>query len=102
MPSHRIKGSIPGRRTAARSDQPSTALFVRLTTFTGAWCAAQGIYTGLVPAIILINIPSAVTSTLAVVIGAVSVATFVIFFVMLKPTWAVTEPSAPPTAYAGA
>jgi putative amide transporter protein len=72
------------------------------TIFTGAWCAAQGIYTGLVPALILINIPSAVSSTLAVLIGAVSVATFVIFFVMLKPRWSAIEAPAPSTAYSGA
>ena len=73
------------------------------TIFTGAWCAAQGIYTGLVPALVLINIPSAVTSTFAVVIGAVSLATFISFFVIFKPRWAaVPEASAPPPAYSGA
>jgi len=76
------------------------------TVFTGAWCAAQGIYTGLVPALILINFPSAVTSTLVVIIAAVSVATFIIFFVTLKPRWAAVSEaaSAPssPTAYSGA
>ena len=30
----------------------------QLTSFTGAWCAAQGIYTGLVPALVLLNIPT--------------------------------------------
>ncbi|WP_321167662.1 AmiS/UreI family transporter [Baekduia soli] len=74
-----------------------------LTRFTGAWCAAQGIYTGLVPAIILLNIPSAITSTLPIVIGAVSLATFIIFLVMLKPRWAAVDAVAPPpTAYSGA
>jgi putative amide transporter protein len=73
------------------------------TIFTGAWCAAQGIYTGLVPALVLINFPSAVTSTLPVVIGAVSIVTFILFWVTLKPRWGVTEASAePPTAYSGA
>jgi hypothetical protein len=71
------------------------------TAFTGAWCAAQGIYTGLVPAIVLINIPSAVTTTFAVVIGVVSVATFVVFWVIFKPRWAAVAET-PPTAYAGA
>jgi putative amide transporter protein len=73
------------------------------TVFTGAWCAAQGIYTGLVPALILINFPSAVTSTLPVVIAAVSIITFIFFWVTLKPRWGVTEASAErPTAYSGA
>jgi hypothetical protein len=73
------------------------------TIFTGAWCAAQGIYTGLVPALILINFPSAVTTTLPVIIGAVSVVTFIFFFIALKPRWGVTEASAEaPTAYSGA
>ena len=40
-----------------------------LTVFTGAWCAAQGIYTALVPAVILLNFPDAITSTLPVVIA---------------------------------
>jgi len=69
----------------------------QLTTFTGAWCAAQGIYTGLVPALILLNIPSALTTTLAVVIGAVSVGSFLIFFAIFKPRWSPTP--AAPTAY---
>lgn len=79
-----------------------------LTVFTGAWCAAQGLYTGLVPALILINIPKWLTSTLPVVLGIVSVASFVIFFVLFKPRWAAAEPvpsaeapSSAPTAYAG-
>jgi hypothetical protein len=69
-----------------------------LTIFTGAWCAAQGIYTGLVPALVLLNIPSALTSTFAVVIGAVSVASFVVFFAIFKPRWGT---AAAPTAYSG-
>jgi hypothetical protein len=73
------------------------------TIFTGAWCAAQGIYTGLVPALILINFPSAVTSTLPVIIGAVSIVTFIFFYVTLKPRWGAAEaPAEPPTAYSGA
>ena len=77
-----------------------------LTKFTGAWCAAQGIYTGLVPALVLLNIPSAVSTTFAVIIGVVSAGTFVIFFVLMKPRWSVVEDaaerSAPSTAYSGA
>lgn len=69
----------------------------QLTTFTGAWCAAQGIYTGLVPALILLNIPSALTTTLAVVIGAVSAASFIAFFATFRPRWSPTP--AAPTAY---
>ena len=69
----------------------------QLTTFTGAWCAAQGIYTGLVPALVLLNIPDALTSTFAVVIGAVSVATFVGFFALLRPRWSPAPEG--PTAY---
>jgi hypothetical protein len=73
-----------------------------LTSFTGAWCAAQGIYTGLVPAIVLLNVPSAETTTFAVVIGAVSVVTFIIFLGLMKPRWGVVEASGvPSTAYAG-
>ena len=75
------------------------------TRFTGAWCAAQGIYTGLVPALVLLNIPKWTTSTLPVVIGIVSAATFVIFFAIFRPKWAALEPAEPtaaPTAYAGA
>jgi hypothetical protein len=77
-----------------------------LTRFTGAWCAAQGIYTGLVPALVLLNIPSAVTTSFAVVIGVVSLGTFVIFFVLMKPRWSVAEAPAersePSSAYSGA
>ncbi len=63
------------------------------TKFTGAWCACQGIYTGFVPAIVLINIPDALTSTLVWIIGVVSVATFLLFLVLLRP-W-VTSGEAP-------
>jgi hypothetical protein len=72
----------------------------QLTLFTGAWCAAQGIYTGLVPALVLLNIPNALTTTFAVVIGAVSVATFAVFFALLRPRWS-AAPAAAPTAYSG-
>jgi hypothetical protein len=81
-----------------------------LTVFTGAWCACQGIYTGLIPAVILLNFPDAITSTLPVIIAIISVATFVACFVVFKPKWGVAEPTtapaAPatsaPTAYSGA
>ena len=73
-----------------------------LTVFTGAWCAAQGIYTGLIPALFLINIPSGVTTTFAVVIGAVSVISFIAFAVILKPKWSVAEATPTPAAYSGA
>jgi hypothetical protein len=69
----------------------------QLTRFTGAWCAAQGIYTGLVPALVLLNIPNALTTTFAVVIGAVSVGSFVVFFTLLRPRWSPTPEG--PTAY---
>jgi hypothetical protein len=75
------------------------------TVFTGAWCAAQGIYTGLIPALVLLNIPDAVTSTFVWIIGGVSVVTFIGFFVLLRPHWG-TAPAeaasaaAPPRAYA--
>lgn len=65
------------------------------TRFTGAWCACQGIYTGFVPAIVLINIPDALTATFVWIIGAVSVATFVLFLVMLRPWLAPVEGSRP-------
>lgn len=61
------------------------------TAFTGAWCACQGIYTAAVPALILINIPKAATSTYAIVTGVISVATFVICWAMMRPTWAALE-----------
>ena len=64
-----------------------------LTEFTGAWTAAQGIYTGFIPALILLNIPQAVTTTLWVVIGIVSIGTFVVFWMLLKPKWGVAEPA---------
>lgn len=78
-----------------------------LTVFTGAWTACQGIYTGLVPALILLNFPKAITSTLPVIIAIISVATFVICAAVAKPKWGVAEPTAapaatPPTAYSGA
>jgi hypothetical protein len=69
----------------------------QLTRFTGAWCAAQGIYTGLVPALVLLNVPDALTTTFAVVIAAVSVATFVVFFALIRPRWSPTPEA--PTAY---
>jgi hypothetical protein len=71
----------------------------QLTSFTGAWCAAQGIYTGLVPALVLLNIPDALTTTFAVVIGAVSVGSFVVFFALFRPRWSAAP--AAPTAYSG-
>jgi hypothetical protein len=83
-----------------------------LTMFTGAWCACQGIYTGLTPAVILLNFPDAVTSTLPIIIAIVSAATFVICFAVFKPRWGVAAPpgapaatppaATPPTAYSGA
>lgn len=72
-----------------------------LTRYTGAVCAAQGIYTGLIPALILLNIPSAVSTTTAVVIGVIALVTNAIFFVMLKPRWTADETAAP-AAYSGA
>ncbi len=72
-----------------------------LTKYTGAVCAAQGIYTGLIPAMILLNIPSAVSTTTAVVIGAIAVVTNLVFVAMFKPRWTVEETTAP-AAYSGA
>lgn len=72
-----------------------------LTTYTGAVCAAQGIYTGLIPALILLNIPSAVSTTTAVVIGAIAVVTNVMFFMIFKPRWTADETTAS-AAYSGA
>jgi putative amide transporter protein len=63
---------------------------VGLTRFTGAWTAAQGIYTGLIPALVLLNIPKWATSTFAIVIAIVSVATFVLFLVTMRPSWSTT------------
>jgi hypothetical protein len=77
-----------------------------LTLCTGGWCAAQGLYTGLIPALVLINVPGAVTNTFAIIIGAVSAVTFILSLVFLKPRWR-TEPApaevppAPATAYSG-
>lgn len=69
-----------------------------LTVFTGAWTAAQGIYTGLVPALVLLNIPDAITSTFVVVIAAVAVITFIGAYAITKPRWdaAETAPTASP------
>ncbi len=75
------------------------------TKFTGAWCAAQGIYTGLVPALFLLNIPSGITKTFWIAIAAVSVATFVGFWALLRPSLGVGAPasaSASASASAGA
>jgi len=72
------------------------------TKFTGAWCACQGIYTGLVPAIVLLNIPAALTTTFAIIIGAVSVATFFLLLFALRPWAAAAGPATTgTTAYAG-
>ena len=70
------------------------------TRFTGAWCAMQGIYTGFIPAIVLLNIPDALTLTYVWITAAVSVATFLVLLLLLKP-W-LTAAEAPPakTAYA--
>jgi len=74
-----------------------------LTAWTGAWCACQGIYTGLVPALFLLNIPDGITSTFVVIIAAVSVGTFLVTLVITRPRWNVSAPeAAQPTAYAGA
>ncbi len=73
-----------------------------LTAFTGAWTAAQGIYTGLVPALVLINFPDAITSTFVVIIAVISVATFLIFLVLFRPRWSPAEAPTEPTAYSGA
>jgi hypothetical protein len=78
---------------------------VGLTRFTGAWTAAQGIYTGLLPALVLLNIPKWATSTFAVVIGVLSVVTFVACLAITRPSWSATaaaEPAAAetPKAYA--
>jgi hypothetical protein len=72
-----------------------------LTKFTGAWCAAQGIYTGLVPAVVLLNIPDAVSSTFVIIIAAVSVGTFLLFLVLTKPRFTTEETTGDPTAYTG-
>jgi putative amide transporter protein len=77
---------------------------VGLTRFTGAWTAAQGIYTGLIPALVLLNIPKWATDTFAIVIAIISVATFVLFLVTMRPSWSATAEAAPaaeaPKAYA--
>lgn len=69
------------------------------TRFTGAWCAAQGIYTGFVPAIVLLNIPDALTTTLVWIIAAVSVGSFLVFWAVLRPRWQAGESPPAPTAY---
>jgi len=72
------------------------------TRFTGAWCACQGIYTGFAPAIVLLNIPTAQTTTFAIIIGAVSVATLLLFLITLRPWTPESEAAASAeTAYAG-
>jgi hypothetical protein len=69
----------------------------QFTQFTGSWTAAQGIYTGLVPALVLLNVPDALTTTFAVVIGAVSIVTFIAFFALFRPRWSPAPEG--PTAY---
>ena len=56
-----------------------------------------GIYTGLVPALVLINVPHAATNTFAIIIGAVSAAAFIIYFVLTGPRWsaAPAKPAVP-------
>ena len=74
-----------------------------LTQWTGAWCACQGIYTGLVPALFLLNIPNGLTTTFVVIIAAVSVGTFLVTLVITRPKWnAAAAPPTEPPAYAGA
>ena len=68
------------------------------TKYTGAVCAAQGLYTGLLPALILLNVSSFVTSTLAIVVACVGVVLDLTFIVLFKPRWRVTDAPAV-TAY---
>ena len=76
-----------------------------LTACTGWWCAAQGLYTGLIPAIVLLNVPNAVTNTFAIIIGVVSAVTYLVVgaaeaTVDCEPAPAEVPP-APATAYSG-
>lgn len=66
-----------------------------LTKYTGAVCASQGLYTGLLPALILLGVESYFTTTLAIVIAVVAVATDVIYFVIFNPTKLAGEPVMP-------
>lgn len=59
------------------------------TKYTGAVCAAQGLYTGLLPALILLGVASYVTTTLAIIIAIAAIVTDIIFIVIFKPTWAI-------------
>ena len=72
-----------------------------LTQYTGAVCAPQGIYTGLLPALIFLNFPKAQTATLAIVIAIVGVVLDVIFFFALKPRWSAATDAEAPVAYSG-
>lgn len=73
------------------------------TKFTGAVCAAQGIYTGLIPAVILLNFSGAITGELAIALGAVGVVLDVVFALALRPAWRAEEAAtAPPPAYSRA
>jgi len=69
------------------------------TRYTGAVCAAQGLYTGLLPALIFLNVSSFVTTTLAIVIACVGVVLDIAFIVFFKPRWRVTEAPAVSSAY---
>jgi putative amide transporter protein len=69
------------------------------TRYTGAVCAAQGLYTGLLPALIFLNVSSFVTTTLAIVIACVAVVLDIAFIVLFKPRWRVTEAPAVSSAY---
>ena len=61
--------------------------------------AAQGICTGLLPALVLLNFPKAATATLAIVVGIVL---DIIFFLALRPRWSTEMETSEPAAYAGA
>ena len=63
--------------------------------YTGAVCASQGVYTGLVPALILLNFSSAITVGLAIGIGAFALVSDVVLALLLKPSWRIAPPADP-------
>lgn len=66
----------------------------RLTRYTGAVCATQGILTGLIPALILLGQPSWFTTELAIAIAVVLIILSVLYYPALRTQAAAAAPSA--------
>jgi hypothetical protein len=66
----------------------------KLTRFTGAVCATQGIITGLIPALILLGQPSWETKGLAIFIAVAGIVLYVIYYFTVKTPPAAVEAQA--------